>query len=377
MHTYRKKQVWMMIKVLNIIDSLNAGGAESLLKNFLIEAKQYDDFKIDVCLLYSKNIFKEDLEKNNITVFDLDLKFKYDFTGILKIVSLIRKNNYDIVHVHLFPADLFVAIASLFLPKSIKFIFSEHSVYNRRRSLKVYKPIDCFVYSRYDKIICVSNQVKLVLNAYIQGTKNKSVVIKNAIPIDSNFLEIPKIYDVLFVGRLEDAKGVDVLIKAIAILKQKFNLQIKVAILGDGSKRVYLENLSKQLGVDNEIAFLGVQKDVQSFMASSKIFVLPSRWEGLPMVILEAMANRLPIIATPVGGITEIINDGVDGILVEPENPELLADKIYLLLNNENLRLDISRKAFDKVKTEYCISKFTAQMLSLYKENFKSNESYL
>jgi len=95
------------------------------------------------------------------------------------------------------------------------------------------------------------------------------------------------------------------------------------------------------------------------------------------MVILEAMANRMPIITTPVGGIAEVIEDGASGILVEPENPELLADKIYLLLNNENLRLDISRKAFDKVKTEYCISKFTAQMLSLYKENFKSNESYL
>ena len=357
-----------MIKVLNIIDSLNAGGAESLLKNFLIEAKQYDDFKIDVCLLYSKNIFKEDLEKNNITVFDLDLKFKYDFTGILKIVSLIRKNNYDIVHVHLFPADLFVAIASLFLPKSIKFIFSEHSVYNRRRSLKVYKPIDCFVYSRYDKIICVSNQVKLVLNAYIQGTKNKSVVIKNAIPIDSNFLEIPKIYDVLFVGRLEDAKGVDVLIKAIAILKQKFNLQIKVAILGDGSKRVYLENLSKQLGVDDEIVFLGVQKDVQSFMASSKVFVLPSRWEGLPMVILEAMANRMPIITTPVGGIAEVIEDGASGILVEPENPEALADKIYELLSSEKLQRSISENAFKKVKEEYSIEGYTQKMLDIYKD---------
>jgi len=216
-----------MIKVLNVIDSLNAGGAESLLKNFLIEAKKYSGFQIDVCTLYARNIFKEDLEKNDITTFDLGLKFKYDFSGIVKIVSLIKQNNYDIVHVHLFPADLFVAIASLFLPKSIKFIFSEHNVYNRRRSLKAYKPIDYFVYSRYDKIICVSNHVKLALNAYIQGTKNKSVVIKNAIPIDSNFIETPKIYDVLFVGRLEDAKGVDVLIKAIAILKQKFNLQLK------------------------------------------------------------------------------------------------------------------------------------------------------
>ena len=357
-----------MIKVLNVIDSLNAGGAESLLKNFLIEAKKYSGFQIDVCTLYARNIFKEDLEKNDITTFDLGLKFKYDFSGIVKIVSLIKQNNYDIVHVHLFPADLFVAIASLFLPKSIKFIFSEHSVYNRRRSLKAYKPIDYFVYSRYDKIICVSDQVKSALTTYLQDTKNKSIVIKNAIPIDSNFIEIPKIYDVLFVGRLEDAKGVDVLIKAIAILKQKFNLQIKVAILGDGSKRVYLENLSKQLGVDDEIVFLGVQKDVQSFMASSKVFVLPSRWEGLPVVILEAMANRMPIITTPVGGIAEVIEDGASGILVEPENPEALADKIYELLSSEKLQRSISENAFKKVKEEYSIEGYTQKMLDIYKD---------
>jgi len=151
-------------------------------------------------------------------------------------------------------------------------------------------------------------------------------------------------------------------------LKQKFNLQIKVAILGDGSKRVYLENLSKQLGVDDEIVFLGVQKDVQSFMASSKVFVLPSRWEGLPMVILEAMANRMPIITTPVGGIAEVIEDGASGILVEPENPEALADKIYELLSSEKLQRSISENAFKKVKEEYSIEGYTQKMLDIYKD---------
>ena len=356
-----------MLKVLNVIDSLNAGGAESLLRNFLIEAKKYNDFQIDVCTLYSQNIFKEDLGKNDIKVFDLGLSFKYDCRVVFKIVNLIKRNDYDIVHVHLFPADLFVAIASLFLSDRIKFIFSEHNVYNRRRSIKIYKPVDYFVYSRYDEIICVSEQVKAALNEYIESTKSKSIVIRNAIPVDENVVETSKVYDLLFAGRLEDAKGVDVLIRAVSILQDRFKFEVKLAILGDGSKRAHLEDLSNQLKVTDEISFFGVQKDVKSFLAASKIFVLPSRWEGLPVVILEAMANRMPIIATPVGGIPEVIEDGVNGILVEPENPEALAKKIYELLSDEKLRRNISEAAFEKVKNEYSIEEYTQKMLNFYK----------
>lgn len=362
------------MRVLEIIDSLYAGGAESLLKNFLIRAKKYESFSIDVCTLYSKNIFKEELEKNGIKLYELNLKFKYDLRGVLKIVRLIKEIQYDIVHVHLFPADIFVAIATLFSHQNIKFIFSEHNIYNRRRSILLYKPIDKFVYSRYEKIVCVSNQVKEELNKYIKSTKDKSIVIKNAIPVDENLDDLPKKYDVLFVGRFEDAKGVDVLIKAISILKEKYHENIKVAILGDGSKKDYLTNLVSMLSIEDRIEFLGIRKDVKYFMQSSKIFVLPSRWEGLPMVILEAMANKIPIITTPVGGIKEVIQNGINGILVKPEDPEELASKIHLLLNNETLRENLSQNAFVKVKSEYSISAYTKSMLQFYEKLLNQKE---
>ena len=355
------------IKVLEVIDSLYAGGAESLLKNFLIEAKKYNDFEIEVCTLYSRNIFEEELANNGIKVHNLSLSFKYNPIGVFKLLNVIKRGNYDIVHVHLFPADIFVAISSLFLPKRIKFIFSEHNDYNRRRSIKFFKVIDGFTYSRYDKIVCVSKQVEKALIKWCPETACKVIVIKNAIPIkDKLNFEREKLYDIIFVGRLEKQKGIDILFKAIQILKEKYHRSLRVAIVGDGSLMNDLKELALQYSINEYIDFLGVRKDVLELMRKSLVFVLPSRWEGFGLVLLEAISVGTPIVATKVGGIPEIIEDGKDGILVEPENPEELAKAILRLLSDVNLRSLISSNAYKKVKEEYSIEKYTKTLLGLY-----------
>jgi len=355
------------MKILQVIDSLYAGGAESLLKNFLIEAKKYEDFEIDVCTLYSRNIFKQDLKKVEIKVFDLGLNFKYNFAGVIKLINLIKRGNYDLVHVHLFPADLFVAIASLFLPKRVVYVFSEHNVFNRRRSNVIFKLVDGFTYSRYKRIICVSSLVQESLHKWISNTKNKTVVIKNAIPVRELVQEKEKIYDLLFVGRLEKAKGVDILLKAVQIIGKSYKKDLKVAIVGEGSLEKDMESLAKDLKVSTMVEFLGIRNDVVNLMKKSKIFVLPSRWEGLPIVLLEAMANGIPVVSTPVGGVPELIENGKDGILVEPNNPNALAEAILKLLQNENLCKNIANNSFEKVKNEYSIENYTFKLLNFYK----------
>jgi glycosyltransferase involved in cell wall biosynthesis len=364
-----------MLRILNVIDSLYAGGAESLLKNFLIEAKKYEDFQIDVCTLYSRNVFKEELVNNGITVYDLDLPFKYDFRGVLRLVRLINSNNYDIVHVHLFPADIFVALASLFIRNKPKFIFSEHNVYNRRRSIIFYKPVDKFTYSRYQKVVCVSQKIKESLVDYLKELKKKTIVIRNGIPVPDrkSDVEAKKEYDVLCVARLEDAKGIDILLKAVAILKEKVNSPLNVAVVGDGSKSEILFNLSQSLGLENVVHFLGLRKDVSHLMDVSKIFVLPSRWEGLPMVILEAMAHGLPVVSTPVGGIPEIVKSGENGILVPEEDPNSLSEVIFRLLHDSDLLENLSKNAYEFVKQYYSIETYTKNLLGLFRGILEEN----
>lgn len=356
------------IKVLNVIDSLYAGGAEALLKNFVLSAKNNAGFQIDVCTLYSRSVFKEELISCGVNVYELRLKHKYDFSKITRLIKLIKLNSYDIVHVHLFPADLLCSIASLFLPGKVKFIFSEHNVFNRRRSLLFYKPIDKFVYSHYSKVICVSNMVKQSLNDYILETKDKSVVIKNAVPVRFVPDSQEKNYDLLFVGRLEEAKGVDILVQAVKLYRDEYHDSIKMAIVGDGSKKEILFEMVNMFGLGEDIFFLGVRKDIPELMWQSKVLVLPSRWEGLPMVILEAMANKIPVITTPVGGIPEIIENYKTGLLFNPEDAKDLSEKIRLLLSDIGLQFDIKQNAFRKVMDDYSIESYTEEVLKLYRE---------
>ena len=362
----------MPIKILNLIDSLNAGGAESRLKNLVLEEKKYSEIRTEICTIYSLGIFSKQIKKNDIPVHNLNLKFKYDIRGILKIIRLIRKEKYNIIHVRLFPATLFAAIASFFLSQDIKFICDETNAYNRRRSSKIFKLIDKFIYSRYSKIICVSKQVEISLLKWFHHLKEKTITIPSGIPIpESKNNQYPKTYDVLLVGRLEKAKGIDILLKAINILKFKHQKNLKVAIAGNGPLREDLENLAKELKINSEVEFLGIRTDIDKLMYSTKILVLSSRYEGLPITILEAMSRHLPIVATKVGGIPDIIENKKDGISIPPENPEKLAEAINKLLNDKNLREELAKNAYQKVKENFSIETYTKNLLDLYKSLIK------
>jgi glycosyltransferase involved in cell wall biosynthesis len=356
------------IRVLQIINSLHTGGAQALLKNIVLQMRKNGKIQMEICVLYSDGIFKKEIKNKGISIWDLRLKFKYDLTGVIKLITLIKKEKYNIVHVHLFPANLFVSLASLFLPKNIKFIFSEHNIYNRRRSFKIFKILDTFIYSRYYKIICVSKQVQIALIEWLPNLQRKSVVIPNAVPVPdlSNWLTVKK-YDVLFVGRLTKAKGVDILIKAIKILKEKYQMDIKTAIVGKGYLEEELKELVMELGIEKEVEFLGIRRDIEKLMKSTKIFVLPSRWEGLPLTILEAMGSGAGIIATKVGGIPEVIEHEKEGILISPEDSTALAGAITELLKDRELREKLGINAYQKVKEKYSIEVYTRNILGFYK----------
>jgi glycosyltransferase involved in cell wall biosynthesis len=344
------------IRVLQVINSLHAGGAEALLKNFVIQAKNNKKLQMEICVLYSNGIFRKEIKNKGISIWDLGLKFKYDLRGIIKLISLIKRGKYSIVHVHLFPANLFGSIASLFLPKNIKFIFSEHNVYNRRRSFKIFKVLDTLIYNRYYKIICVSKQVQVALIEWLPNLQRKSVVISNGVLVSdlSNRSPIKK-YDVLFVGRLTKAK------------KEKYRKEIRAAIVGKGYLEEELKELVKELGIGEEVEFLGIRSDIERLMKSTKLFVLTSRWEGLPLTILEAMSSGAGIIATKVGGVPEVIQNGKEGILISPEDPTALARAIAELLKDRELRVKMGINAYKKVKEKYSIEVYSKNILEFYK----------
>jgi len=147
---------------------------------------------------------------------------------------------------------------------------------------------------------------------------------------------------ILYVGTLRPIKGLTYLIEAVKIINDK---NIKLLLVGRGEERKHLEKLVKKFKIENIVTFVGrvPNKEVFEYMAASDVLVLPSLSEGFPNVILEAMASGLPIVATKVGGVPKIVNNEVNGFLVDPKNPKQICEALLLLFKDKNLREKISK----------------------------------
>lgn len=183
---------------------------------------------------------------------------------------------------------------------------------------------------------------------------------------------------VLCVARLEYAKGVDVLLRAWAHLLRllatwRDGLQLRLYLAGDGSCWAELERLAMALGVQESVEFLGERHDILQLLHQAWCFVLPSRWEGMPNALLEAMACGLPCIASRVSGSEDIIEQGRNGLLVEPEQPELLAKALRLLIEDTNLARKLGWCGYETVREHYQLRSTVQCCLAFYRSLLSRN----
>jgi len=171
---------------------------------------------------------------------------------------------------------------------------------------------------------------------------------------------------VLFVGGLKEVKGIVFLIEAFKIINKKLP-DARLFLVGDGPEKNNLENAVKEGGLEGKVTFIGKVENqkIPEYMALADIFVLPSLSEGLGIVNLEAMASGLPIVATNVGGIPEVVKDGENGFLVDPEDSQKIAEKVLLLLEDSGLRKNISDNNKEKVK-KYSLDIVVEKLMGIY-----------
>jgi len=179
--------------------------------------------------------------------------------------------------------------------------------------------------------------------------------------------EVNKTAQIVFVGRLHPQKGVDVLIEALGFLAQnRPNLSWQVALLGQGPLQPALEARSRELGLTNRIKFHGAVSDVNHYLAQADIFVLPSRAEGMSNALLEAMVMGLPCLATHVPGNDELIVDGENGLLVEPENPLVMSQALARLIQDKTLQVRLGQAARKSISERYAIEVIAEAYIKLY-----------
>lgn len=362
------------MKVLQVINQLEPGGAEILVRDLSIEMSD-KGVDISIYLLKSTN---SDLEKD---LKDKEIRCYFGVKGsprsmrqVIALASHLKKHNYDVVHSHLFPSQLWLPLACKIARVSPRLICTEHNTYYRRREKWYYKLLDKYLFKRYDFVVGVSQKASESLENYMPFLNRKIHTILNGVPLakfkNANSNTNSKFFNndfpiVVSVGRLHPQKNFPVLIEAMSQLSK-----INLIIVGDGKERTRLQDLIEKKGLTERILLLGKRNDIPSLLKSSDIFVLPSNWEGFGIVILEAMAVKIPVIVTAIPGVTEWVGKGA--YLVKPNSPSDIAKGITELLNKPIIRqqmIDVSQNIIE----DYSIDKVADRHLNLYQQHLKHN----
>lgn len=175
----------------------------------------------------------------------------------------------------------------------------------------------------------------------------------------------------LYIGRLHKVKGVDTAVKALFILRRKHAQTTRLVVVGNGPELPHLRKLAEELNVEDSVEFVGHRTDVERYINQAEVVLVPSRYEPFGMTAAEAGAAGKPVVASAVGGLKEIIVDGVTGFLFERENVEMLAKKIHILLSDENLRRGMGENARKRIFENFSPTAVASKMIKLYVEAVK------
>ena len=343
-------------KIAQFILSMDVGGAERLVR-VLSQRLKKDGMENCVCCFDKIEKYQDEFEKSGVPLRLIKRRqCFFDWKIISPLLKYIKEENIRLIHAHDLSSLTYAVVAGKLC--GTKVIMTEHSRHYVNVSWKRRMEKWLFVMAA-DCLVQVSQDLKAASVNRERIPANKIKVIENGVDIDTfknaRPLLLRKIYNIddsnyliLSVGRLETIKGHKYLIQAIAEPPLKA-LPVHLILVGDGSQKTELLKMAEQLGVSDRISFLGSRQDVPELMASCDIFVIPSESEGLPFVLLEAMAAGLPVVATAVGGVPFIIGENERGLLVPPCQPKALSAAIIKILCNKKLlqqRININASQF-------------------------------
>ena len=282
---------------------------------------------------------------------------------VIKIVKELR-NNYDVIHVHLFPMLYWVAFANLFAKR--KLVYTEHSTYNKRRNKWYLAPFERWAYSRYTKIISISDQTASNLKSWlnVDGGDKRFVVINNGVNLNefkdcAHEKEYP--HALIMVARFVPAKDQETVIKAMTLLGEDVHL----IFVGDGEKIDVCKSMAKDLKVDDRVHFVGTQPDVPRWIGRAEIGIQSSHWEGFGLTAVEMMAGGLPVVASDVEGVKQVVEGA--GVLFPHGDYEKLAEIVKKLLSDRSYYEVVKRKCIDRSKM-YDINTMVESYMNVYKD---------
>jgi glycosyltransferase involved in cell wall biosynthesis len=292
-----------------------------------------------------------------------------DALALWELYRLVRRIRPDLIHTHTFKAGFLgrlagrmLRVASIYTIHSL--LFGTSAMPPLWRILAV--PSERLAASWCERLITVSNVGAGLVRKYRIHSESKLVVIPNGIPDCGQRadLSVQSVSAIAMVARFTGVKEHDILLRAFA----KIRRGPRLLLIGEGPTRARCEKLACELGIPDQVDFLGARDDVPSLLASSQIFVLASTFEMSPVSILEAMRAGLVVIASNSGGASEAIRDGESGLLVPSGSAEALAQALTRVLDNRDLRTRLGRAARQRFEEHFLFAHQAARTRSVYLE---------
>jgi glycosyltransferase involved in cell wall biosynthesis len=322
------------VGVLHVIPQLPVGGAETLVFH-MVRGLDRRRFAPAVCVLGALGPMGAEMERAGIDVTALEsfLAPGRLVRVVRGLVRVIRERGVQIVHTHLYHGNYYGRLAAFTAGVPVT-VASIHNVYDRVKPHRRWT--NRVLGRRTDAILAGSETVRQDILRW-DGVRADTVrVLPYGIDLDPYLapvdresarraLDVPPGSAVIgTVSRLEAQKAHDVLLRAFAALRAA-GTDAVLMLVGDGRERARLQEMAGALGLQDRVRFLGTRRDLPLLFAAMDVFALPSRWEGTPLALIGAMAASVPVVATPVGGVTTVVADGKTGRLVPVEDVEALA----------------------------------------------------
>jgi len=268
-----------------------------------------------------------------------------------------RKVKVNVIHAHTAGLQIMFSAYLMSVLGKIPFLITAHGSDVRIfKKVRIVKLLQSFLLKKASYVTCVSKEMKQILTGEYGLEDDKISIVPNGYDNNLVFKRKERRFQgrenkIVFVGRLDSAKDPSTLIQAFKRISTR-HADVKLLIIGDGPLRKGLETLSKELDIANRVFFCGQvsHENAMAIMAECDIYVLTSIDEGLPTSLIEAMALGKPIIATNVGGVPEIVKDGINGLLVPPKSPERVAQAVERLLNEPRLAKRLATSAVESIQ---------------------------
>jgi glycosyltransferase involved in cell wall biosynthesis len=359
-------------RVMHITQDLMVGGLERVIV-LLCRTLDRERFEPSVLCLRGAGGFAPELVEQGIPVHVLPWSpEKLDYFAFRKVGEVLRERRIDVIHTHntgpFFHGALGATLAGVKthihtdharpFPDSLRWMVAEHVL-----SHLAYR------------VVGVSDDTTHNLRHYEKIPESKLATIPNGIDLQPVRTDPARLRQELGIspattvigtaGRLTHQKGMEFLIQAAGLLAPRFP-DLTVLIVGEGSEQNALQEMVRSAGLQDRVRLLGLRMDIPDLLALFDIYALPSRWEGLPMAILEAMAASLPIVASAVGGVPTAVREGVNGLLVPPENPVALAGALEKLLDEPQLRKRMGEAGRKRYEAGFTARQMTRRYERLY-----------